>query len=303
MRLDGSPSLTGLKDAADILPSHFSKFYPDLVQFLEAYTTTLYSNQIGVDQLQLMMDDESWWDKRDYPFFNEAERFLNKIIDLQEFRKHFGVSSRAVNLIEDKSLERSWVNFETLDGFLIETDDDRTLEFQNFNSFHIKSWLKEKGLAEISDLENHDFAPDLNLMIKLARHLYKIRGSVECARIFFEALYGGKVYPEFPRDRVCRLDDNFILDSDNVLRDDYEFDEFTYVINLVGSKYNEIGDQYVRLWLKAFHAGGFRCIIRVYTEIEWSLVNGDANKFPNLINVWKEFFQGPFTATMMELPR
>lgn len=302
MKLDGTPSLSGLKDPANVLPPHFAKFYPNLVEFLELYTSSLYSSRLSSTQLQLLMDDESWWDKKDYPFSSTEERFLTKILDLQKFREHYGTSSNSVNLIEDKSLERSWSGLETLDGFTIETSDDRGPQFEKSNEFHIKSWLVDKGLVEVTDLDKFNVGPDLNLMVKLSKHLFKIRGSMECARIFFEAMYGGTVYVQFPRERVSRLDDNFILDGDNVLRDDYEFDEFTYVVNLVGSQYNQIGDQFVKLWLRAFHAGGFRCIIRVYTEIEWSLVVGDADKFPNLINIWKEFFQGPFTITMRDLP-
>jgi hypothetical protein len=306
MRLDGNPSLSGVKDPASILPAHFSKFYPNLVEFLEAYVNSLYDWKLLPDQLQLLMDDESWWDKKDYPFADANIRLFTKIADLQKFREHYGISVSPTRLIEDKSLEREWVGLETLDGYVLgttETDtSSREVQFQQCNDFHIRSWLKDKGLVELADLDEYTVGPDLNLMIKIARHLFKIRGSIQCAKIFFEAVYGGKVYYELPRLKISRLDDNFVLDGDNFLRDDYEYDEFTYVINLVGSKYGQIGEQYVNLWLRAFHPGGFRCIVRVYSDLEWSLMAGDYSKLPSFIDIWKEFFEGPFATTMIALP-
>lgn len=299
MRLDGGTSVSGMRDVADMLPPHFTNSYPYLVEFLEAYVTNLYSSRLGPEQLSLFLSDESWWDKSNYQFDSPEDRQFQKIVDLQKFRERFGISSGPVNLIENKSLERPKVGIDLLDGYVLSSSDDFTFEVSDESQFHIKSWLKDKGLDSLSDLSERDISLDLNLFIKLARHLYKIRGSMECARIFFESVYGGSVYTEFPRDKISTLDDNFVLDGTNFLRDDLEYDEFSYVVNLVGSKYNEIGSKYVDLWLEAFHPAGFRCLFRTYTDIEWSLVSGNAERFPSLINVWKEFFEGPFAQTMI----
>ena len=124
---------------------------------------------------------------------------------------------------------------------------------------------------------------------------------MQCAKVYFEAMYGGEVVITFPRDKIATLDDNFVLDDAVVLRDDLEYDEFTYVVNLIGSNYSENGRKFVDMYLRVFHAAGFRCLIRVYSNIEWSLILGEADRYPSYIETWKQFFEGKFALTMRGL--
>lgn len=295
MRLDGDKSQSGVRDPANVLPKHFASSYPNLVEFLEAYVDTLYKRGLRPDQVQAFMDDESWWNGKDSVYSSPEERLYYKTLALREERNRIGFQQSAVQLIEEKSLVRTFSGLQTLDNFILGTSDERDLAVPDENAYHLQSWLEDKGLGAMG---SSPIGTDLATIIKLAKHLFKVRGSLFCAKVFFEATYGGTVYPVLPRNQISALDNNFILDGESRLRDDYEFDEFTYVINLVGSKYDLLGDKFFKVWKDNFHPGGFRCIFRVYSEYEWIIVSREAMRLPALIEVWKDFFEGPFAIAM-----
>lgn len=301
MRLDGGTSKSGVNDPEFIFPEHFSKYYPNLVEFFEIYVNSLYSSDISSGQLTEMWTNESWWNRSGEVFISLEERNISKAAGLVAFRANYGISNRVVNLIEDKTLERDWVGLSTIDGFSFISSDVKSPEFRKDNYFHIKNWLQGKGLTELAEVSNDGFRCDMELFIKISRNLFKMRGSMQCAKVYFEALYGGNAVITFPRDKISTLDDNFEPDGTVVLRDDLEFDEFTYVVNLVGSNYSKLGDKFVDMYLRVFHAAGFRCLIKVYSDIEWSLVSGEADRFPDYIETWKQFFEGKFAVTMRGL--
>lgn len=296
MRLDGTASLSGVKSPGDILPSHFSRSYPLLVEFLELYSSFLYDGSLQQHEVQGLLDDESWWPRRDDTFSSPEERLFYKIQDLQKVRKIFGFEQNNVNLVEEKSLLGGLTQIRSLDGMILGSSDNREMGADYKEEAHLQSWLKDKGLAIKSSVGGFD----ISSFVKLARHIFKIRGSMECARIFFESMYGGRVITHLPREEISALDSNMVLDGVNFLRDDIYYDEFTYVINLIGSKYNTLGSKYFDLWKNRFHPGGFRCVFNVYTEEEWLIISG-ALSLPEKIGVWKQFFEGPFALTMRNL--
>lgn len=296
MRLDGAPSLPGVKSPDEILPTHFSKSYPMLVEFLELYSSFLYDRGLAPHEVQGFLDDESWWDRKDDFFNSPEERAFFKIKDLQEMRSLFGFEQTNNELVESKSLFGGLASIQTLDGLMMGSSDGRSMRADRKDEFQLSAWLADKGLNIDSTVDSFDTAT----FIKLARHIFKIRGSMECARIFFEAMYGGSVITHLPRNEISALDSNMVLDGLNYLRDDVYYDEFTYVINLIGSKYNTLGSKFFDLWKERFHPGGFRCVFNVYTEDEWLIVSG-ALSLPEKIGVWKQFFEGPFALTMGNL--
>ncbi|ARK07987.1 hypothetical protein phiA829_167 [Aeromonas phage phiA8-29] len=296
MRLDGSPSLSGVRSPDEILPSHFSKSYPQLVEFLEIYSSFLYDKSLQPHEVQEFISDESWWDKRNNVFSSPEERLFYKIRDLQETRKLFGFEQNNVQLVEQKSLLGGLTNIRSLDGLILGSSDSREIDADDKQEIHLQSWLSDKGLTVEETIDSFDIAS----FVKLARHIFKIRGSMECARIFFEAMYGGRVISYLPRVDISALDSNMVLDGTNYLRDDSYYDEFTYEINLIGSKYRMLGQKYFDLWKERFHPGGFKCVFNVYTDEEWLIVSG-ALGLPEKIGVWKQFFEGPFALTMRKL--
>lgn len=299
MRLDGGVTPSGTNDADYYLPRFFKSEYPDLVQYLDSYFDSLYKSSLTPEQIEVLLEDESWWDGRDLEYPSEAIRMLEKVKALDSYRKkNFGVYERVMNVLDGKILSRSVSELLSLDSFTLQTSDDYGLSSKDEDNTPLYQWLMEKNLIEIANAPSEDIRVDLVNLIKVARHLFKIRGTTECARIFLSAMYGGEVHVELPRLKIATLDDNFTLDEGIKLRDDFEYDEFTYIVNLVDSDYFKIGPKYFELYKRVFHASGFRCLFRVYTKEEWLLVSGEYLNQPEMIRVWEQFFNNEFASIM-----
>lgn len=302
MRLDGGVTPEGTNDADYYLPRFFRGEYPELVQFLDLYFESLYKSSLTPDQVKLLLEDESWWDGRDFDYESEELRFLEKIKALDTYRRqNYGAFERVLEVLDGKVLNRSISDVLSLDYFTFVTSDEFELETKEEDNTPLRQWLLEKNLLEIADSPEDEINVDLINLIKVSRHLFKIRGTTECARVFLSSMYNGDVYVELPRLKIATLDDNFTLDEKIKLRDDFEFDEFTYIINLVDSDYFKLGAKYFNLYKRIFHASGFRCIFRVYTREEWLLVSGEYLNQPELIRVWEQFFNNEFANAMRGL--
>lgn len=296
MRLDGGATNAGTYDADHYLPAFFRKEYPKLIEFLDAYIDSVYGSSVSPEQLQLFMGDESWWDGADLTYENEDYRNLEKIKAFDKYRlSNYGVQEKVVDLLDNKTLKRKQTVLQSLNSLFLESSDGRTILASDEDNLPAETWLRENNLKELADnISSEVFDFDIISLIKVLSHLFKIKGTTECARIFFSIMYSGDVYIELPRNKIATLDDNFTLDSDIKLRDDYEYDEFTYIVNLVESKFDEIGTKYLEMYRRVFHASGFRCIVKTYSKEEWLIISGGYTNQPQLISVWKMFFNNEF---------
>lgn len=303
MRLDGGVTPSGTNDADSYLPAFFRSEYPELVEYLDLYIDSLYKSSLTPDQVRHLLEDESWWVGSTENYESPESRQLAKIKALNEYRlKNFGVQTKTVDLLDNKTLKRKENILTSLDELFLLSSDGRRMKAKDEENHPLKQWLLEKNLVEISQSLDTDNVPlDLINLIKLSRHLFKIRGTTECAKLFLSSMYSGDVYITLPRNKIATLDDNFTLDLDVKLRDDFVYDEFTYVINLVASEYFNIGPKYFDMYKRLFHASGFRCILRVYTLEEWLLVQGNYLNQPELIKVWEQFFNNEFASIMRGL--
>lgn len=303
MRLDGGSTQAGTHDADYYLPAFFRKEYPKLIEFLDAYIDSLYGSIVSPEQLQLFMEDESWWEGSDLTYENEDIRNLEKIKAFDKYRlENFGIQEKNVDLLDNKTLKRKQTILQSLNSLFFESSDGQTILASDEDNLHIETWLRENNLTELANnISSDNFDFDTISLIKVINHLFKIKGTTECARIFFSIIYSGEVYVELPRNKIAILDDNFTLDENIKLRDDYEYDEFTYIINLVGSKFDIIGSKYLDMYKRVFHTSGFRCILKVYSTEEWLLVSGGFTNQPQLITVWEQFFNNEFANTIRGL--
>lgn len=303
MRLDGGVTQEGTHDADYYLPAFFRKEYPKLIEFLDAYIDSMYGSSVSPEQLQLFIEDESWWSGANLTYENNDIRNLEKIKAFDKYRlENFGIQEKVVDLLDNKILKRKQTVLQSLNSLFFESSDGQIILASDEDNLPIENWLRENNLTELADniaSDNFDF--DTISLIKMLTHLFKIKGTTECARVYFSIMYSGDVYIELPRDKIATLDDNFTLDSDIKLRDDYEYDEFTYIVNLVGSKYDTIGEKYIDMYKRVFHASGFRCTLKVYSTEEWLLKSGGYMNQPQLISVWKMFFNNEFANTIRGL--
>ena len=302
MRLDGAPTPTGTHDAERYIPRFFIAQYPRLVELLDLYLDATYGGRLTPDQVQYFIDNEDWWPDRNNTFEDTFTRLKAKAQALDVYRRELlGQQEKLVGIIDDKSLQRRDDLPRSLNDYALQGSDQIEILTKSEELLPFCSWLKEKNFDEIANSQPGEIPVDLTTLIKVARHLYKIRGSTECAKVFLSAMYGAQVEIELPRLKIAALDDNFTLDTDIRLRDDVEYDEFTYIVNLIGGSFPTVGIKYFEMYKRLFHASGFRVILRVYTEEEWLIISGDYLDLPDGIGVWKRFFDNEFVPTMRGL--
>ncbi len=304
MRLDGGITPTGTQDADFYLPRFFVRDYPELVQFLDLYFDSLYEIDLNVDQFQYFMDNESWWADRDRTFESADERNLQKVVALDKYRRNnFGILGKTARLIENKTLERSRSLLEAIDGFVVADSASVSVTAERDEVLPLRQWLESKGFNELAESPEDDINFDVINFIKIARHLFKIRGSLHCAKVLLEAMYSARVEIELPRRKIARIDDNFAPDTDIRTRDDDLYDEFTYVINLIGGNTQSIGLKYFNMYKRLFHPSGFNVVLRIYTDDEWLIVSGDYLDLPEGIRVWSRFVENEFLPTMLGIEK
>lgn len=271
MRLDGGVTPKGTNDAIHYLPKFFMSHYPELVEFMDLYLDSLYKGDLNPDQVKYFMEeDDSWWVNKDRVYDTPEDAKLQRAKDLEIYRRnHFGLHEKTAELLDNKSLQRQTSFLFDLSGLLLQDSGSLNLIAPRTDNLPLKQWLESKNFKELADTVEGDLNFDIINFIKFSRHLYKIKGSLACAKLLLETFYEATVVTELPRLKIAALDVNFTLDGDSRLRDDFVYDEFTYVVNLIGDKYFEIGDKYFNMYKRVFHPAGFRIILRPYTQAQW----------------------------------
>lgn len=303
MRLDGELTPFGTDDAHTFLPRFFASQYPKLVEFLDLYIDSLYKKNLTPDQVNYFLENEEWWENKDKVYESEDHRFIQKIIDFDKYRQnHFGILSKAVNLLDNKSLERNFELTLSLDNFQLVDSEGVELLTIDDEQLPLYQYLDEKNLGELANSQKGEVKIDLINLIKFTKHLFRIRGTAECAKIFLSAMYNAQVEVSYPRLNLATLEDNFTLDGKARLRDDFEYDEYTYVVNIIAGDYKSLGQKYFDMYKRVFHACGFRCLLEIYdSEEEWLMVSGDHLQQPEGIENWRRFFETKFIPTIQEI--
>lgn len=271
MRLDSGITPAGTNDSIHYLPNFFMSHYPELVEFMDLYLDSLYKGDLSPDQVKYFMEeDDSWWVNKGREYATPDDAKLQRAKDLEIYRRNnFGLHEKTVELLDNKSLQRRTSLLFDLSGLLLSDNSSISLLAPRNENLPLKQWLESKNFKELAETLENDLNFDVINFIKFSRHLYKIKGSLACAKLLLETFYESAVVTELPRIKIATLDDNFTLDEDKKLRDDFVYDEFTYIVNLIGDKYFEIGDKYFEMYKRVFHPSGFRIILRVYTQSEW----------------------------------
>ncbi len=263
MRTDGVASGIGMKDASDILPRHYSKFYGTFVEFLQKFIDILYIENLDANTIAGYMEDESWWSDKDKTFTSPEKRQSAKIEAIIQQKGFHGIGAKAVEIVRSKTFEKKEFQLKSLDGFSLETSTERTLSTEEYDEAHYTAWLQTKGFLELKSLMDIPKHLDPILFVNTVKDLFRIRGTLACAKIFFSMMYECEASVFLPRKRLAKLDDNFSTDSLIKLRDDYFWDEYSYVVVLGdSSNYSKYGDRFLDIWNRYFHPLGFNCFLR-----------------------------------------
>uniref|UniRef100_A0AAU8KXS7 Baseplate wedge protein n=1 Tax=Serratia phage Kevin TaxID=3161161 RepID=A0AAU8KXS7_9CAUD len=259
------------------VPLYFLEEYPKFIEFLDVFYDWLYRQQgFTAEEIQLYLDNPSSWVDQ---YSNESP--LEQLIDVKATKT---VGSATVDYLADHFLVRSFENLLSMD-FTLEDVEGRPLFAENDKDDNINAWYDDFGFQRTADKSFPDFGEfvpkdsdglltsdgdtfsvfvddtkrrtlDHPRWLKLLKHIYSIRGTRKAIELFFWIYFGAPVTIHQPKTEIGGLDDNFDLDGVVGLRDDYYYDEFSYVIMVPGD-ITEIQGVFDKVFRQHFHPGGF----------------------------------------------
>lgn len=263
-------------------PLYYQNEYPLFLEFMDTFFNWLYRQQGFTEEeiLAYLADTSSWLDT------TSDETPLQQLINLK-LRKTPGQAAK--DYLADKFLTRTFESMFALDAEELTDVDGRPLFTPEDKNEQIDAWYKDFGFQRTVDKsfpEFGSFVPDGSdsmitsdgdtfsvyidgtkrrtldhpRWLKLLKHIYRIRGTKKSIELFFWIYFGCPVTVFYPKDDIGGLDATFDLDGETGLRDDYYYDEYTYVIKVPGDV-SDFEGVFERVFRQHFHPTGFNVFL------------------------------------------
>lgn len=259
------------------VPLAYRMEYPKFIEFMDVFYNWLYNQQgFSAEEIQAYLANPGEWVD---PLSNKSP--LEQLIDFKNVGNPGRVSR---DYLKDRFLVREFDDIFSTDAELQDVDG-RPLFAVRDKVEHIDAWYQDFGFQRTADRSFEDFgnfvpknsdrlitADGENLAVyiegtkrrtldhvrwlKLLKHIYRIRGTRKAMELFFWLYFGVPIKIKEPKLEIGGLDDNFDLDGVVGLRDDYYYDEFSYVITVPGDV-SEIEGVFEKVYRQHFHPAGF----------------------------------------------
>lgn len=259
------------KRIANLVPAHYRELAPRFITFLEKYYEWLYrASGLSDSEIADLRSDTSWFEKDldryiatgqlKYLDPTASAGVLDGAIDQLDNTRNAGVV--AADIESNFTMEGDFNGY--TDDVTTGTPDnnDPTLELDTIENNVLDSWFDSMGFDRIkrSRLKASDNI-DQVLMITLLKHIYAIKGTEASIKLFFDLFFDEDITIYYPKKDIAVIDENWILDDIQVIRDDERYQEYSYVINVANpvTDYQEIFDS---VFVKLIHPAGFRVELR-----------------------------------------
>lgn len=273
------------KRIKDLLPAHYRELAPRFITFLEKYYDWLYrSSGLSDAEIDDLRNDTSWLEKDIDRFIATGQiKYIDQtddatVIDssLVELNNVANPGDLSAKLSTNYMLDEDFKGYLTSDGSVFSDTNDVTVELPTVENDVLDSWFSSMGLDRIKRyrmdaLDNIDQV----LMLSLLKHIYAIKGTQASIKLFFNLFFNETVEIYQPKIHVAVIDDNWILDDVQVLRDDEMFQEYSYVI-VVDNALESYKDIFQFIYMKTIHPSGFRVVLVNSADYVNGRVSGQA---------------------------
>lgn len=255
------------------VPEYFNEEYPRFVKFVQDYYAWLYRNGgFTRDEVDIIKNEENWFVDNIEKYVRTKDiRYVSSGDEQSQELAIIRASDRnnpgkfSDEFMSSYHMDRVFEFFETADGEHFDAAD-ATFDAPRRTDEYIRAWteslsfLDPKTLAETQDLDKF-------LLIRLLKYIYKIKGTKKAIELFFNifldtpvSITDGTLDIFLPKRQLSIIDDNFVPDGNNTLRDDEYWNEYTYVIRIhdptgvAETLFNEFYYRYI-------HPAGFKAVI------------------------------------------
>lgn len=259
-------------------PLNFQDEFPLFIEFMDTFFNWLYRQEgFTEDEIISYLSDTSGWLET-----NSDKSPLEQLIEWKS-KKTPGTTSK--DFISDKFLVRTFEDMMALDFEQLLDVDGRPLLSMEDKNQHIDDWYDDFGFQRTVDKTFQEFGQfvpdgsdsmqtadgnnftvyiegtkrrtlDHTRWLKLLKHIYRVRGTKKAIELFFWIYFGCPVSVYYPKSEIGGLDGNFECDGEIGMRDDYYYDEFTYVIQVPGD-ISDFEGVFQRVFRQHFHPAGF----------------------------------------------
>jgi len=251
----------------ELLPAHYRQYYPRFITFLEKYYEWLYRTS-GLSEAEVNdLKNNTAWLEQDIDKFIATGllRYMDQatdpnvldtaIIDINS-TESTGLQAK---LLPDNFLqEDNFDGYVTADGYDFTDSGSNGLELTTVEDNILDSWFNSMGFDRIKRSKIKALnSVDQVLMLSLLKHIYAIKGTETSIKLFFDLFFDEQVTIYYPKPFIAVIDDHFVVDGTDVIRDDQLYQEYSYVINVHNdpSTYMDVFDT---IYLKLIHPSGFR---------------------------------------------
>jgi hypothetical protein len=248
----------------DQLPYNYREDYPNFIILLKKYYDWMYGSNLGADEISALRSDTSWISTDIQKYIEtQQSRYIGRSIDdaIIELNNVPSPGTASDLLSNNISLNISPDNFVDKNGVQFLDSSSSQLSTPGINKDILKRKFENMGYFPVDTNEFLLLPVDQVLMISLLKHIYAIKGTFQSIKLFFNLFFNENIEIYYPKLNIAVIDDNFVLDGVDVLRDDRYYDEYSYVIKTQNAPehYTELFNS---IYLKLVHPTGFNVFIR-----------------------------------------
>lgn len=269
----------------ELLPEHYQDSAPRFIQFLDKYYEWLYrSSGMSDSEIADLKNDTSWIERDIDKFIATGQmKYIDQTSDSTVLDSSLVVLNNTANpggtsasISNNYMLDDDFKGYLTSDGQVFQDTNDVSVELSTVENKVLDSWFNSMGLDRIKRyrmdaLDNIDQV----LMLSLLKHIYAIKGTEASMKLFFRLYFNEEVTVYQPKSQISVIDDNWILDDVQVIRDDELFQEFSYVI-IVNNELDSYKDIFRLIYMKTIHPSGFRVALVKSVDYTNGKINSNA---------------------------
>lgn len=266
------------KRVGGLVPAHYKSDYPVFIEFMQGYFEWLHrAPGITQDERDVLLADTEWVSINTQEFIeNGAAKYLtdgDADIDqaVREFGRIINPGSGVKRLRDDVVMIRAFGGLETSDGEVLVDSNNETIEVPDRDTHHFDEWLRTLSFPLPSD-PIVSRRVDRGMFIRLIKHISACRGTQSATHLFFWMFFGEDIAQNNPysndpiwvtRTNIMTIDNiNHKIDhADNTMRDDWFYNEFSYVI-FVKNQVDHYKDLFEQVYIPYLHAAGFAVFLR-----------------------------------------
>lgn len=255
----------------DMVPKHYQQYYPRFITFLTKYYEWLYrTSGLSEQEVYDLQKDTTWLTTSIDKFIVTGQlRYMDQATDpsvldtaIIDINATESVGIQAVKLQDNFNLEDGFNTFLTADNMQFNDVNNNDLEMSTVENTILDGWFNSMGFDRIK--RSKILTPnalDQVLFLSLLKHIYAIKGTEQSIKLFFDLYFDEQVTVFYPKPLVGVIDDNMIVDGVQLIRDDVEYQEYSYVIN-VAQDPSYYADIFETIYKKLIHPAGFRVVLK-----------------------------------------